>query len=313
MGLKPIGNWLEQYIPGIQSTASNLFGQASETATDLADRAIDELRQQRMDLYGDQRGARFVFPESLEGKSDNKSGDYNINHPFVKITFYTWESQSGDVARQISEGLEFDLTSIKEEIISEIFITIPESSIIENFSHQWSDTLDWSLGLSSLISLGGGVALDAVLKSRSLSTIAPFLQSVGEIAFAAAGVRRNDLHALGYKSLDLRSFSFIFNLIPRNQRETRLIENIRNHIKQITTPDYRGVFVTYPAVCDVAVYGGYNKLLYRTMLSGIKQFNVNYAPAGYMRTFKDGSPIQYTMSLDIQELRRLDKRLIDQG
>ena len=301
-------------------TISSLRESITNTASTVFQQGVNYLKERHPNFGKRAEGApkRFVFPESLDGREDlsNKStGNYNINHPFVKITFYTWQSQNREVVQELSDtGIisNYHTPSLQEQILSEIFLTIPESSIIENFSHQWSDTLDWSIGLNALTASAAGLAVDSLLKSQTLSTISPFLQSAGETAFAAAGVRLNDLHALSYKALDLRSFSYIFNLIPRNARETETIRTLVNHIKDVTTPDYSGTFVEYPAICDVAIYSGFNKLVYRTMLSGVKQFNINYAPAGYMRTFKDGSPIQYTLTLDIQELRRLDKRMIDQ-
>lgn len=266
---------------------------------------------------------KFVFPSNLEGRISalTSSNTPAITHPFAKITFYTWQSQSRDIIRRLEafkpqETITENTQAVETpkenvSIISQIFITIPESSLIENFSHQWSDSLDWTLGTTALLSLGTHLAIDSAIRHKSLTTLAPFLQKSGETFFAAAGFKINDLQAQSYRNLDLRSFSYLFNLIPKNAEETKMIEDIIRHIKDVTTPSYEGAFIEYPAICDVAIYGGIGKLLYQTMLSGVQKFDISYAPDGYMRTFKDGSPARYTISLDIRELRRMDKKLID--
>ena len=286
---------------------------------------VDGLRRY-IDFQADQTTfegiKKFVFPSSLEGRISNltNNNDPGISHPYVKITFYNWVSQHQNVIKDISGVVTPELEETFEsrifeapQTISNIFLAIPESSLIENFSHQWTDTLDWSIGIINLIKKAGHLAVQAAIRSRALSTIAPLLQRSAELGFAAFGYKINDLQAMSYQNLNLRSFQYIFNLIPKNDSEAETIIKMIRHIKKITTPSYKDTWVKYPAICDVSVYGGHGRMLYKTMLSGVQKFDINYAPAGYMRTFKDGSPAQYTISLDIQELRRVDQDMIDGG
>lgn len=306
----------------IKNTLSGILsGETSvgDTVRDVYSSAAEKFQQLRPGHLDKALGApeNFIFPASLAGRGMSKSSSGpNIDHPFVKITFYTWMSQLREASEEFSTLSEqanvgLEIPKLSEKIIGNIYLAIPEASIVENFSHDWTDALDWSIGSKALMTMGLGAALQSALQSKTIATLAPFLQNAGETAFAAFGYRLNDLHALSYKGLSLRSFQYIFNLIPKNAEESQLLKRMIDYIKDVTTPDYSGVVVSYPAICDVSVFAGNGNLLYRTMLSGVKQFDINYAPQTYMKTFKDGTPTQVTISLNIQELRRLDKRMID--
>ncbi len=233
----------------------------------------------------------FVFPSDMEG-DDYFSGANNTNQPHVKLTFYQWSTQNK----------ENNVTIFNGQITNEFFLAIPETTIMKNFAHKWDTTFDWTKSGKSVVS-----GLGKMFKDWAASHVKAVEMGVDFLS-ASTGQMRNDFIAESYGGLDLRRFEFLFNLIPLNQKDAVAIKNIITALEDITVPDYEQIVVKFPDVCDIQVFAGNDKLLFKTMLSGVEQLSCNYSPAGFMKVFEDGEPTQVQITLTIKELRRVTKK-----
>jgi len=232
--------------------------------------------------------AKYVFPSSIESI---KSKDIeNSGQPFIHITLYDWKI-SGKSAQEVSQS---------GDILAQYFIAIPETTIQEQYNHSWDNVSPIFSG-----------SMSTKLKN-ALGWVAEKMPMLGGGVDALefeAGHLLNDFVQQNYKGLDFRQFEFLFNMIPRNLKEAETIKNIMTTFKLYTTPRYNGITVKYPAVVKFKIYSGGNKNtlpLFQSMFCGVQTLGFNYSPSGFMRTFKDGNPVQIHMNLTLKELKRID-------
>lgn len=246
----------------------------------------------------------FTFPSDM-----NVSSSGPIAFPFVHIEFYKWQAQN----------VEQDNSKLGGEIVSDFFFTMPEQTIMEDFGHRWDTTFDWANIGGSLLSKGAGAIASALAKrSQAFDALANY-------AAASTGFKMNDYVAETYNGMDFRIFDFLFNLVPRSQKESETIRQIVKSLKILTTPNYYGEIsgssdgtidvdgetislpnptIAFPHVCKIYVYAGNMIKLYETMISGVQKLTFSYANAGPMKTFTDGYPVNTQINLSVKELRR---------
>ena len=101
----------------------------------------------------------------------------------------------------------------------------------------------------------------------------------------------------------LRSFTFQFNLSPRNEKESKEVKRIIRLFKQgmavRKTP--RGVFLKSPLVFQIT-YINNKTNLNRFKEAALTDFAVDYTPNGAYSTFRDGTMTQYKITMGYQEL-----------
>lgn len=220
----------------------------------------------------------------------------NMNQPFIKLRFFDWSMQSsGDTIKLIAS------------ITNTFYLAMPQNTIMEDFSHRWTTAWDWTQSSKKGVSSMAKGAVDFLSKKSKGAEL--FVEYIG----ISQGKKINDFQALAYDNLDLRQFEYMFDLIPRNQQEAEMIFKIISKLKQITLPDYTNEIITFPQICDATVYSGGNNVVYNTMLSGVQKLNLDYSPSGFMRTFKDGKPVQVKMVISINEIRRVTWEHLSSG
>jgi hypothetical protein len=148
-------------------------------------------------------------------------------------------------------------------------------------------------------------------------------ESGGTVAFQAlAGVAKNPMLELIYKSPSFRTFQFDFTFYPRDEREAfdvqKIIERFRFHQAPEVIKDAQG-FLIPPSQFDIKFYyGGVQNPNIPSMatcvLTGI---NVNYAPNGWSAyevpgenfpaVGRTGMPVSIQVTLEFQEVTYLTK------
>lgn len=174
--------------------------------------------------------------------------------------------------------------------------------------------------------------LDALLGSGQLGPLgtARLGQKLGgasQAALETAGqVTMNPNIRAAFKSVGLRKFQFLFNMIPRNPKEAEAIENIIYTFRKAAYPEdinspngvvslaykYPQLFRIVPKVKTENGYQTYGKDIRYCFLETI---SVNRNPIGNNSFHADGKPVQTDLSLGFVEYRTISRADIqkDQG
>ena len=154
-------------------------------------------------------------------------------------------------------------------------------------------------------------------------------QNTGAVAFQAlAGVAKNPMLELIYKSPNFRTFQFDFSFYPRDEREAlevqKIIERLRFHQAPELVQDAQG-FLIPPSQFDIKFYyGGVQNPNIPPMTTAVlTTIDVNYAPNGWSAyevpgenqpsLGRTGMPVAIQVSLQFQETTYLTKQDFNSG
>jgi len=126
-----------------------------------------------------------------------------------------------------------------------------------------------------------------------------------------------------FNSMAMRSFTYNFNLAPRNEEETMEIQRIIQLFRFHMAPEMQeanGRYLTLPSEFDLHYMmvtkdgeGRENDYFNRIATCVLTDVQTNYTPGEKLRTFEDGAPTQITLSLTFKETEMLTKEKINQG
>ena len=204
---------------------------------------------------------------------------------------------------------------------------------------------DFRTGMAGFLAAGGSKALaqggDAAAITQSVLDSAEgligkagqrILSDVAEMAIGAEGTNELINKAFGvadnpymevlFDAMALRTFTYTFNMAPRNEQEAAEIKNIIQVFRFHMTPELRGEqnrFIGLPSEFDIhymflskdgvaSENTFYNKIATCVLTSCA----VNYTPNG-VKSFEDGGPTATTMTLTFKEKEMLTKERINQG
>jgi hypothetical protein len=171
-----------------------------------------------------------------------------------------------------------------------IILPTPSSGLTLTESGQWED-------VAGLIDLGKGISQG--VSKKVLEMTGPVMEH------AQKGMFLNDYSSLAYRGSDFRQYSFSWTLIPKSEKESRIIADIIRTIRKNTLPDYytSNGFVKYPNMW--AIFPTLNdKLEFYLQDCVITNFSVNYSPESILRTYKSGYPVSVEFSIEVKELYR---------
>jgi hypothetical protein len=167
--------------------------------------------------------------------------------------------------------------------------------------------------LKQFVPIAGAKALAKVVKKIGGDTI-----EVNDIIGGMSGAILNPNVELMYGGGDLRNFSLNFKLVPRDQSEKGIINQICNQFKRAMLPKmdpgtvlganndgtFAG-FIGVPDLCRVAFMHGGNEheALPRFKMCAITQVDVNYTPDGTYATYYDGQPVAVQLTVSFQETK----------
>jgi len=173
-----------------------------------------------------------------------------------------------------------------------------------------TDTLDAILGSGQLGPLG-----TARLAQKVGGNLGSALEQAGQV------VMNPNIRA-SFKSVGLRRFNFLFNLIPKNGRESRAITNIIHTFRRAAYPEdittgpvslafkYPQLFRVIPKVKTNAGYVAISNDIQYCYLESI---SVNTNPIGNNTYHEDGQPVQTDLSLNFLEYRTISRRDVEKS
>lgn len=120
-----------------------------------------------------------------------------------------------------------------------------------------------------------------------------------------------------FKNVNFRKFNFSWTLVPKNQKEAVVINDILKELKFHMHPelDTGGYFYIYPSEFDIKFYfkGAENTWLSKISTCVLTDMKVSYTPNNEFVTYKDGMPDSIKLDLAFTELELLTKERIEKG
>lgn len=118
------------------------------------------------------------------------------------------------------------------------------------------------------------------------------------------GFLTNDFAGIYYGGNEFRDFTFDWSLVPRNQREAIVIEEMMQYFKYFSLPQYESWKIHYPHFWEIAVLfpGDQEKFIIKD--SVMTSFDAKYFSDGGAPLFRDGRPQKVDLTLSFKELYR---------
>ena len=139
-----------------------------------------------------------------------------------------------------------------------------------------------------------------------------------DLLLKSMGVAKNPHIEMVYQQTQQRQHNFIFDLIPRSQKEAVAIYNIINLFKAFAAPEVTnqsgGRYLIPPAQFDIKFYfmNKENQAIYRISTCVLNSVQYSYNPSGNWATFNDGVPLHIRLELSFTEVDVLTRELIQQ-
>ena len=160
----------------------------------------------------------------------------------------------------------------------------------------------------------------AATAAESLPLIGGAIQSLNnaaknsavQLALKKFGYALNPQLQLIFQGVGFREYSMSFVFSPNSSEEAETIKQIIKLFRGYSSPQLikstKGMFYRPPAVFDISFLsnGKQNTKINKIKQSVIKSVDVNYAPNGWA-AHADGSPVQTTMTLQLQENVLIDR------
>jgi len=252
------------------------------------------------------------------------SGGFNLQSAFDR---YGLQRESGFIDEQ------------KTEVLQTILLPIPQSIQDSNGVRWGEDSLNSlaSRGLkeagaiTTAGSVGGAItqareAIEDLAKigtgeqTRNLTNVffgAQVVNALGgntsfqSLVSRTTGQVLNPNLELLFNGVTLRSFSFDFDLVPREERESKevraIIRTLKKHMSAkggSTGSVESGLFIKSPDIFFVQYVNGGEPHEYLNQFKpmALKNMSVNYTGSGTYATYENTSPVHYKMNLQFQEI-----------
>lgn len=135
---------------------------------------------------------------------------------------------------------------------------------------------------------------------------------LAKTAGALAGQVVNPQQTLAFEGVNLREFTFEWDLFPSNKQDTQQITDIVNFLKRQILPGTSGIanvsgldkaFLQYPSVVELSLLGVQETHFMRFKRAMIDNVSVDYTGGGsQVSIIKGGVPASVTLSISFKEL-----------
>jgi len=280
---------------------------------------------------------------SAKQDENNKKQQENNGDVATEYNVTTKDAKGNSVEVKKLSDLSLDFPTAQERVSNKkiknlVYLPIPQSISDTNQVTWGSDSLDplsafgLSFGAEGVQDPGAAIKKFFSLGAEKVSAALkdPTTQSavVAGLAGQAFGVLGGNVSATGlisratgsifnpnmellFQGVNLRSFSFTFNMVARSRREGEEIKKIIRTFKKASVPKKNstddaksGVFISAPDIFQLAYMKGNSPhpFLNKFIPAALVNMNVNYTGSNTYATYHDGTPVHITMQLDFQEL-----------
>jgi hypothetical protein len=264
---------------------------------------------------------------------------------FLEVKVVEYKPPGTETSAEQPMKLSTSTQSLQKNIetpLGYIFLPIPED-IKDSNSVDWGDK-----SLNGLAAAGLGMGIKAMNETNPLKAIGGLAEDAGSKMQAMAkdpatkdlansffaskavnilggntslsgvlartsGQVMNPNMELLFKGVQLRAFDFIFDLAPRDKKESETIKNIIRTFKVNMNAknssgsdgsETSGLFIKSPNVFQLGYKTGgeSHKFLHKFKPMALKNMIVNYTGSGTYATYEDTTPIHMQLTLSFQEL-----------
>ena len=264
---------------------------------------------------------------------------------FLEIKVVEYKPPGTETSAEQPMKLSTSTQSLQKNIetpLGYIFLPIPED-IRDNNSVDWGDNslngleaAGLGMGIKAMknpnpLEAIGGLASDAGTKMNAMKND-PATKDLANSFFASKAVNilggntslsgvlartsgqvMNPNMELLFKGVQLRAFDFVFDLAPRDKKESETIKNIirtfkvNMNAKNSSGGDSSGtsgLFIKSPNVFQLSYKTGgkSHQFLHKFKPMALKNMGVNYTGSGTYATYEDTTPIHMQLTLSFQEL-----------
>jgi len=219
--------------------------------------------------------ADFEFPKAFDEDSQ----------PYILFSAFEWSTKG-----------KKDITSetVKENTES-IRLPLSINGIGNVISSRWNET---DIGRTENLLEGAKSILAQKLKDLGGSF-------VSRAAFEA-GVAQNDFASLVYDGVNLRQFTFTYELIPKSSEESLVLAEIVKAFKRNSLPVYSGWQVLYPNFWNIMIVFPQDKSVIKIKDCVLTNLSDNYFTDTKI-SFNDGAPPKIDLDLTFKELDHISK------
>lgn len=151
--------------------------------------------------------------------------------------------------------------------------------------------------LAKLPGMFGATDVKSLLSASSKTSLNPFKEVI-------------------FEAVDFRKFAFRYKFLPRNQAETKEIEDIIKLFKFHMHPEMSAgkLFFIYPSEFNISYYfdGKENSYFHKFAPCVLESMEVSYGGEQFS-AFRDGAPTEVNLSLVFSETEILTKKMINKG
>lgn len=152
-----------------------------------------------------------------------------------------------------------------------------------------------------------------------------FGEGIESVLLQSFGFAQNPQIEILFDTVDLRTFEFTFNFLPRSKEEAdivmKIIRTFRFHAAPEIVTGYAGRYYVPPSEFDIEYRfvdtegnDQRNDAIHRFATCVLEKVDVNYTgSAGQFVTFADGIPVNVEMRLRFKEVEIIHKKLVEMG
>lgn len=165
---------------------------------------------------------------------------------------------------------------------------------------------------------GGGISEYLALAGASMAKIPGIVgaTSINNLVQASAKVTTNPFREVFFESVDFRTFNFRYHFYPTSEEETRNVQNIIQMFKEHMHPELsaNGLFYIYPSEFEIKYYYRDTENVFVNKIStcALADMQVEYG-GEQVSSFRDGSPVEYTVTLTFRELETMTRDRVQEG
>lgn len=270
----------------------------------------------------------YMFPLDL---TSNKTGAT----AWVKLAFYPYErpgpDQAGDLGTPMYIQLPIPLNlneTFNVRIDQKDTGFYSDSDLVAGALEAATNTLrnQQSVG-AAMEELQGKFNLD-VLRGAGMRAAFKGIGGIDILTSGAAGADSGALQgiysqvlksipnphpSLFFSGLDLRSFTWQWKLVPRNERESRALIKVIQNLKKKILPAASAVSLKYPHMVLPSIETASKRptMLNDFKYSMVKTMTINYTPEGVSAFFVNGEPVSLDLNIEFQEMEYQYSEFID--
>ena len=301
---------------GSLSNISNSFDQRiSDGLSDLLTGAtgirtsnIPAISKEVMEMKGTNREARASV---LNGAGRENPQD--APPQFKKMQFPTdWRTENNE-SGNLQNYIHFRSLKRKNteagEVNYDIFLYVPtDMTDAVSVSYAEGEKSIADAVVSKMFGGAGGIADMSEIKQIMLDNV-----DAGKILKAAAGKTVNPMKFQMFSGVDMRTYSYSFELYPETQSDSEVIREIAYAFKKSALPGTTGAnkrIYTFPNEWAIRYHGPMKNWIDYPMVSVLTGVDVNYGLNGSQRMI-DGAPSGVGISLSFSEVVTLDRDKFD--